>query len=196
MSTTQRRLSLTHNIFQSCHHTVHRTYNAYPKHPPPNLGRHRGPFHPVIWKNGHGQRSRCQPVPLPPLPLARRPNESPPTPITIQSKGKHVEPFRTPCVECGVSLKVSKTPSLSSIVQFEYAFNKSGSLYHDISLTKCASGNDASACSGHVHGLKVEGHGMQDCQTLECAANAYCPADACYVPMPGAYQPAKTCGQD
>ena len=123
-------------------------------------------------------------------------NESPPTPITIPSKGKHVEPFRTPCVECGVSLKVSKTLSLSSIVQFEYALNKSGLLYHDISLTKCASGNDASACPGHVHGLKVEGHGMQDCQTLECAANAYCPADACYVPMPGAYQPVKTCGQN
>ena len=123
-------------------------------------------------------------------------NESLPTPITIPSKGKHVEPFRTPCVECGVSLKVSKTPSLSSIVQFEYALNKSGLLYHDISLTKCASGNDASACPGHVHGPEVEGHDMQDCQTLECVANAYCPADACYVPMPGACQPAKTCGQN
>ena len=100
---------------------------------------------------------------------------SPPAPITIPSKGKHVEPFRTPCVECGVSLKVSKTPSLSSIVQSEYALNKSGLLYHGISLTKRASGNDASACPGHVHGLKVEGHGMQGCQTLECAANAYCP---------------------
>ena len=100
-------------------------------------------------------------------------NESSPTPITIPSKGKHVEPFRTP-------LKVSKTPSLSSIVQVEYALNKFGLLYHDISLTKCVSGNDASACPGHVHGLKVEGHGMQGCQTLECAANAYCPADACY----------------
>jgi hypothetical protein len=84
-------------------------------------------------------------------------NESPPTPITILSKGKHVEPFRMPCVERGVSLEVSKTPSLSSIVQFEYALNKSGLLYHDISLTNCASGNDASACPGHVHGLKVEG---------------------------------------
>lgn len=83
-----------------------------------------------------------------------------------------------------------------SHLKFEYALNKSGLLYHDISLTKCASDNDASACPGHVHGLKVEGHGMQDCQTLECAANAYCPADACYVPMPGAYQPVKTCSQN
>ena len=56
-------------------------------------------------------------------------NESPPTPVTIRSKSKHVEPFRMPCVECGISLGVSKTPSLSSVVQFEYALNKSGRLY-------------------------------------------------------------------
>lgn len=79
-------------------------------------------------------------------------------------------------------------------MQFEHAL-KSELLYYDISLINCVNGNDASACPGHEYGLRIEGHGMQNCQTLECAANAYCPVDAYYVPVPGAHQPVKSCGQ-
>ena len=41
-------------------------------------------------------------------------------------------------------------------------------------------------------GLRVGGMACMTCQTLECATNTHCPAD---VPVPGAYQSVKTCGQ-
>ena len=75
-------------------------------------------------------------------------NKPPPTPVTIPSKSKHVEPFHTPCVECGVSFGVSKTPSLSSVAQFEYA------LYYNISLIQVREWRRCVGLSGHVHGLK------------------------------------------
>ena len=121
-------------------------------------------------------------------------NTNPANPIYVAPYSSHSEPFRSPCSACGVSIKLSRSTSQSSIVQFEYALNND-LIYYDMSYINCAHGTDASACPAHERGMRINGDGMGGtCGILWCRPNRYCPDNAYYVPVPGDFQPVKTCG--
>lgn len=103
------------------------------------------------------------------------------------------------CDNCGTSMKISKTSTLSSgaQTQFEYTF-AGGQVWYDISFVDCAKGNDATSCPGHSEGL-VMATADTSCPSASCSAGAYCPEVAYYVDQPllklGIKEPTFVCSQ-
>jgi hypothetical protein len=78
-----------------------------------------------------------------------------PSRIKIASGGRHSAVFRKPSNGGGVSLKVSKTQTLSQITQFEYTVS-GNQIYYDISWVDCANGQNADNCPGHGGGVRAK----------------------------------------
>ncbi|KAF2111017.1 hypothetical protein BDV96DRAFT_500527 [Lophiotrema nucula] len=118
--------------------------------------------------------------------------------IRIPARSRYSETFRTPCEGCGIALKVSNTDQLlgGKQTQFEYAI-KNNILYYDISFVDCAQGQGADNCPGHDRGVAIDSP-VTACGPLHCAAGAFCPNDAYYVPDPlaqwGIQAPVHGCG--
>ncbi|KAF2733569.1 hypothetical protein EJ04DRAFT_468106, partial [Polyplosphaeria fusca] len=87
----------------------------------------------------------------------------------------YYETLHTPASGGGVSIKVSATPDMSRITQFEYALG-GGLVYYDISLLDCLGpGHDASKCPGWADGLLAVGGGScGNAGRLECKAKETC----------------------
>lgn len=119
-------------------------------------------------------------------------------PIKIKARSKYTEKFRTPCNNCGVSLKISRTNQLKAgqHTQFEYAI-ANNIIYYDISYVDCAKGKSAANCPGHKQGHMIDS-AEKACGLLKCKGNSYCPTQAYYVDQPliklGIPEPVKGCG--
>ncbi|KAH7134954.1 hypothetical protein B0J11DRAFT_148649 [Dendryphion nanum] len=118
--------------------------------------------------------------------------------IKIAAGSQHSAPALA-CENCGTSMKISKTSTLTSgaQTQFEYTFG-GGMVWYDISFVDCAKGNDASSCPGHSEGL-VMAASDSSCPTASCSAGAYCPEKIYYVDQPllklGIAEPTFACSQ-
>ena len=116
----------------------------------------------------------------------------------VPSKSSYSEKLRVPrpgC-KCGTSIKLSATPFITNITQFEYSY-----LYYDVSFVNCATLISNSPerrvfsganCPGWDNGIVINGTGV-GCQTMKCNAKEYCPYDAYFEPVPGVYQPVRSC---
>jgi hypothetical protein len=99
-------------------------------------------------------------------------------PDSLPAKYMWHKPLRTTPNGGGVSIKVSKTPDMSNIMQFEYAL-ANGLVYYDISLLNClgtgANSHDASDCPGWKDGLLgVGGRSCGDAGRVECRPGEIC----------------------